>query len=191
MDKNFRNTIEISIAYLKSGGTIIYPTDTIWGIGCDATSRQAVEKIRRIKNRDPSRSMLILAADIEMVRRYVKSFPEKAVEIIQKSSTPVTIIYPQAKNLPDNLIAKDGSIGIRIPADEFCLELIRQFGKPIVSTSANISGQPFAANFSEIDPGLIKLTDYVVKWRQEDNSSSKPSSIYKIEPGGEIMTIRK
>jgi L-threonylcarbamoyladenylate synthase len=187
----FSSDIEKCLSTLTAGGTVIYPTDTIWGIGCDPTAESAVEKIYRIKKRNPEQSMLILASDIQMVLNYVSHIPEKAAALMTKSSEPVTLIYPNAKNLAGNLIARDGSIGIRIPADEFCLDLIRQFRKPIVSTSANFSGEPFPANFSEIDPELLEAADYVVKWRQEEKRTSLPSFIYKIEPGGEILTIRK
>lgn len=185
------NEIKKCLSTLKKGGTLIYPTDTIWGIGCDSTAESAVEKIYQVKKRDPAQSMLILVSDIHMVLNYVSNIPDEAVDIMTKSTRPVTLIYPKAKNLAANLIAKDGSIGIRIPTDDFCLELIRQFGKPIVSTSANYNGQPFPANFLEIDPKLLNSVDYVVQWRQEDRKTALPSSIYKIEPGGEILTIRK
>jgi L-threonylcarbamoyladenylate synthase len=183
--------LEKCLSTLAAGGTVIYPTDTIWGIGCDPTAESAVEKIYRIKKRNPEQSMLILAFDIQMVLKYVSHIPEEAADLMTKSSEPVTLIYPNAKNLAGNLIARDGSIGIRIPANDFCLELIRKFGKPIVSTSANYGGQPFPANFSEIHPELLKEVDYVVKWRQADKRTALPSSIYKIEPGGKILTIRK
>lgn len=187
----FLSDIENCLNTLTAGGTFIYPTDTIWGIGCNSTVESAVEKIYRIKKRNPEQSMLILASDIQMVLKYVSHIPDEAVDLLTNSTGPVTLIYPNAKNLAGNLSAKDGSIGIRIPEDDFCLELIRKFGKPIVSTSANYSGQPFPANFSEIHPELLKEVDYVVKWRQADKRTALPSSIYKIEPGGKILTIRK
>ena len=187
----FDSDIQNSLSVLNSGGILIYPTDTIWGIGCDATQSEAVENIYRIKKREPSQSMLLLVSDTLMLGQYVAEIPEEALQLISKAEKPLTIIYSKANNLPKNLLAADGSIGIRIPRDEFCLQLIRQLGKPIVSTSANFSGKPFPGNFSEIDPALLKLVDYTVRWRQEDHKPALPSSIYKIEPGGEITTIRE
>jgi L-threonylcarbamoyladenylate synthase len=187
----YSSDIESCLDTLATGGTLIYPTDTIWGIGCDSTVESAVEKIHRMKKRDHFQSMLILASDIQMVKNYVSQIPDEAVDLMTKSTGPVTLIYPNAKNLAGKLIAKDGSIGIRIPSDEFCLELIRQLGKPIVSTSANFTGKPFPANFSEIDPELLKTADYVSKWRQEERGTAVPSSIYKIEPGGKVLTISR
>jgi L-threonylcarbamoyladenylate synthase len=187
----FDSDLQNSLSVLNNGGIIIYPTDTIWGIGCDATHVEAVENIYRIKKREPSQSMLILAADTLMLEQYVVEIPEEALQLIKKAENPITVIYPKAKNLPENLLAADGSIGIRIPKDEFCLQLIRKLGKPIVSTSANFSGKSFPRNFSEIDPDLLKIVDYTVRWRQEDLKPALPSSIYKIEPGGKITTIRK
>lgn len=187
----YSSDIEKCLNTLATGGTLIYPTDTIWGIGCDSTLESAVEKIYQIKKRNPARCMLILATDIQMVLNYVSQIPDEAVNLMTKSTGPVTLIYQKAKNLAGNLVAKDDSIGIRIPADDFCLELIRQFGKPIVSTSANYSGHDYPSNFSEINPKLLESVDYIVKWRQEDRRIALPSSIYKIEPGGKVLTIRK
>lgn len=179
------------IQWLEKGGIIIYPTDTIWGIGCDATQPQAIEKIYNIKRRDPTQSMLILASGIEMVREYVTELPEKAISLMEVQEKPVTLIYPHARSLPENLVANDGSIGIRIPKDDFCLHLIARFGKPIVSTSANFSGKPFPSSFLEIDTLLLEQVDYVVKWRQNDYSPTRPSSIYKVTQEGALLTIRE
>lgn len=191
MSQSFYEEIPPICQVLESGGTILYPTDTIWGLGCDATNQQAVEKIVRIKERNPLQSMLVLAADFEMIRQYVHSIPEKVREILENTDTPVTIIYPHAINLPNNLLASDGSIGIRIPGDVFCLEVLRTFQKPIVSTSANFSGNPFPGHFHEIDPQLIKLVDYVTRHKQDETINKPPSAIYKITEGGELMVIRK
>lgn len=191
MSQSFYEEIPTICQVLESEGTILYPTDTIWGLGCDATSQQAVEKTFRIKERNPLQSMLILATDFEMIRHYVQSIPETVRELLENSDKPVTIIYPHAINLPDNLVGSDGSIGIRIPQDDFCLEVLRSFQKPIVSTSANFSGKPFPRHFHEIDSQLIKLVDYVCRHKQDETFNNPPSAIYKIAEGGELMVIRK
>jgi L-threonylcarbamoyladenylate synthase len=180
-----------ALEILINGGTILYPTDTIWGIGSDATNETSVEKIYKIKNRIDSKSMLVLVSNFEMIRNYVETIPFIAMEIIRKETKPVTIIYPGAKNLASNLIAEDGSIGIRIVKDEFCSSLISEFKKPVVSTSANISGEPAPVNFKEIAPVITEKVDYIVKWRQNDYSSKTPSSIIKVNIDGTFVTIRK
>ncbi|MDP4187533.1 MAG: L-threonylcarbamoyladenylate synthase [Bacteroidota bacterium] len=184
--------IENALKVLKSGGTILYPTDTIWGLGCDATNAEAVSKIFKIKKRDDSKSMLVLIDSLEHISNYVKEVPSIAYDLIEVAENPLTIIYPNAKNLAANLIPPEGTIGIRIVKDDFCCQLIKKFNKPIVSTSANISGMPFPKSFREISAELLQEVDYVVKWRQnEPPSSAKPSSIIKLEVNGEIKIIRK
>jgi L-threonylcarbamoyladenylate synthase len=169
---------------------ILYPTDTIWGIGCDATDPGAVEKIYRIKQRSDQKSMLVLMNSFRMLERYLESVPEKAREIIGHASKPTTIVYPGARGLAPNLVAEDGSIGIRIPSDPFCLRLIETAGRPIVSTSANISGQPVPRGFYDIDPEIVLGVDYVVHWRRDDETTAPPSTIIRIEPGGTITVLR-
>lgn len=175
---------------LKQGKVILYPTDTVWGLGCDATNPQAVDKVFEIKHRSDSKSMLVLVSNFLMLQQYVKNVPFKAVELMDEASAPLTVIYPEAKNLAGNLIADDGSIGIRIPNDEFCKTLISVFGKPIVSTSANISGQKASADFSDLSNDIISAVDYVVNWRQDDKSSAQPSNIVKVNYDGSITKIR-
>jgi L-threonylcarbamoyladenylate synthase len=182
--------IQAAIEILRKGGLILYPTDTIWGIGCDACNNEAVQKIYSIKKRDASKSMIILAADTNMVDRYVNVFPEIAEELFDTTDSPLTIILPDARNLANDLPADDQSIGIRIPDDPFCVELLRRFRRPIVSTSANFSGEPSPSNFSEINPDLIEKMDHVAKWRQNDQSGSKASSIIKIDINGSFKIIR-
>ncbi len=184
------NEVQSCVEVLRQGGLILYPTDTIWGIGCDATNNDAVNKVYNIKKRDPGKSMLILAADTNMVDRYINEFPEIAEELFDNSDTPLTIILPDARNLADGLAADDNSIGIRIPDDPFCQEILRRFRRPIVSTSANLSGEPSPSWFGEINPDLIEKMDYVVKWRQEEQSSSKASAIIKIASDGTFLLIR-
>jgi len=183
--------LNVAVQVLKKGGVILYPTDTIWGIGCDATNPEAVSRIYAIKQRSDSRSMLVLLDDAAGLERYLREVPEVAWDLIELSDEPLTIIYPGAKNLAKNLIAPDGTIGIRIVRDDFCKNLIRQFRKPIVSTSANVSGKSWPANFNTIDPGILRQVDYTVKWRQEDRAKGKPSAIIRLGINGEIKIIRK
>ncbi len=176
---------------ISEGGIILYPTDTIWGIGCDATNKEAVKRIYDIKQREDTKSMLVLMYPDVMLQTYLKLVPEIAWDLLDVATNPLTIIYPGARNLADNLLAPDRSIGIRIPDEPFCTNLIGALRKPIVSTSANISGHPPPANFGEIDPILFEKVDYVVQWRQEDLSKSKPSSILKVGTEGQIEIIRE
>lgn len=185
-------TEDISVAadVIRKGGVILYPTDTIWGLGCDATNNAAVKRIFDIKQRSDEKSMLILLDDAEKLRYYV-DIPEIAWDLIEVADKPLTIIYPGATNLAENLISEDGSVGIRITSDEFCRKLIKVTGRPIVSTSANISGKPSPDIFDKIDQAIIESVDYVVKYRQNDRKPGKPSGIIKLGPGGEVKVIRK
>ncbi len=185
------NDIINSLKVLLNGGIILYPTDTIWGLGCDATNKAAIERVYEIKRRQDKYSMIILLSDIEEMSKYVTKIPREAIKLIESSVHPVTIIYHSAQNLPQNILADDQSIGIRITKDPFCSELIRRFGKPLVSTSANISGSPNPGNFSEIEDDIIIEADYVVRWRQNDYTRSVPSTIYKVNDRGGIIIIRK
>ena len=169
--------IKAAIAVLQNGGIILYPTDTIWGIGCDACNEEAVKRIYTIKNRVDSKSMLILLENAALLDRYIDEVPEIAFDLIELTDKPLTIIYDGAKNLAKNLIAEDGSIGIRITQEAFSSELIRRFKRPVVSTSANISGQSSPACFDEIDQQIIDAVDYVVKYRQDDLQKAMPSGI--------------
>lgn len=186
-----KTEMEKANGILSGGGTILYPTDTIWGIGCDATDRKAVEKIYGIKNRKDTKAMLVLVDSAGMLEDYVEEVPEMALEIIDISNRPLTIIYPGARGLADNLVHSDGSIGIRITTDPFCTELLRAFGKPIVSTSANVTGKTAPAFFNQIEKSIIGSVDYVVEWRRDDNEIRKPSGILKVALNGEIEVIRK
>ena len=176
---------------LFEGGTILYPTDTIWGIGCDATNPDAVRKIFQIKKRPDTKGMLLLVSSVEMLEEYITRIPEKALEVLQSATSPLTIIYPEARNLPISLIHPDGSIGIRITHDGLCLSIIRRFGKPLVSTSANFSGNPHPRSFSGIDPELKKMVDHIVGWRQDDRSVYSPSKIIKFDKKGLMEVIRE
>lgn len=188
MDEELKNTLEV----LKKGGTILYPTDTVWGLGCDARNKEAVNKIFKIKERAEYKSMVVLVCDDKMVNRYVKEVPPIAWELIDAAGDdPLTIIYPEGRMLAENIIAADGSVGIRIVKDEFCKNLIHKFGKPLVSTSANISGDPTPASFSAINKNIMNKVDYIVNLRQHEVNNPKPSTIIKVAMNGEIKIIRK
>jgi L-threonylcarbamoyladenylate synthase len=189
-DSKFEVDLDSSLSVLKAGGVILYPTDTIWGLGCDATNSVAVEKIFKIKERADSKSMIILVDGITMAERYVRVIPEIAYDLTGVTETPLTIVYPEGKNLAVGLCSDDGSVGIRICHDAFCRELIRRFRKPVVSTSANISGKPSPANFSEVESVIVLAADYVVKYRQQDRRKSTPSPVIKIDKNGVLKIIR-
>lgn len=175
---------------LKQGGLILYPTDTVWGIGCDATNPEAVKKVFNLKQREDSKALICLVADDRMLKKYVKKVPEVAFNILDVAENPVTIIYDDAQNLAENLIAEDHTIAIRIPNDDFCFQLIRRFNGAIVSTSANISSQPTPKSFKEISPEVLKGVDYVVNLHRE-KISAKPSSIIKLSNNGVVKVIRE
>jgi len=187
MEQEIRNAVEV----LRNGGTILYPTDTIWGIGCDATNEKAVNKIFQIKKREELKSMIVLVSDEGMLNRFVKDIPALAWDLIEVSDSPITIIYDFGREFAKNLIAEDGSIAVRLTRDEFCQRLIHKFGKPIVSTSANFSGAVAPQNFSEISSDIISQVDYVVNWRQDEILQTKASSIIKLKSNGEFQIIRK
>lgn len=190
-NNKMKEDINKAVEVLNKGGVILYPTDTIWGLGCDATNEDAVKRIYEIKNRTDSKSMLVLLDNINKIASYVVEVPEIALDIVEVSDKPTTIIYPGAKNLAKNLISDDGSIGIRIVDDKFCQNLIQRFKKPLVSSSANISGHKSPANFTEISEDIIKNVDFVVNYKQDDNSFNRPSSIISVGLGGEIKIIRE
>lgn len=182
---NYKETLN----NLQVGKTILYPTDTVWGLGCDATNQEAVKKIYQLKNREESKSLIILVDSVKMLQKHVGNIPEKALEILKISEKPTTIIYNNPKGLALNTIASDNTIAIRIPQDEFCIQLIKEFGKPIVSTSANVSGESTPKSFSEISEAILKNVDYVVNLHQE-KVAEKSSTILKIE-GDDVIVIRE
>lgn len=187
MEEDIKKACEV----LNQGGVILYPTDTIWGIGCDATNPEAVKRVFEIKNRPDSKSMLVLLDTSAKLDYYISDFPEIALDLIELSDRPLTIIYPGAKNLAPQLIAPDGSIGIRITREKFSHELCKRFRKALVSTSANLSGEVSPAIFSEIKPEIIRSIDYVVNYRQDDKVRSKPSGIIQLGKGGLVKVIRE
>jgi L-threonylcarbamoyladenylate synthase len=187
----FEEEIKNTIDALRKGGSILYPTDTVWGLGCDARNKEAVSKLFKIKQRVEYKSMVVLVCDETMLTRYVKDVPAIAWELIDAAEEPLTIIYPDGRMLADNLIAADGSVGIRLVKDDFCKVLIRKFGKPIVSTSANISGEPSPASFKQIKLDILNNVDYIVNLRQNEVANIKPSTIIKVDLNGEIKILRK
>lgn len=178
------------IAVLKNGGTILYPTDTIWGIGCDATNAKAVEKVYRIKERIMDKSFIILVKDIEMLGNYVKVVPDIAVELLASINDPITVIYPRGKNLPKNVLAADGSIAIRIPNHDICKQLMDALGKPLISTSANLSGDTLPYSFRSINKQIKESVDHIIPHEQNTIARPKPSTIVKIDNDKEIRVIR-
>jgi L-threonylcarbamoyladenylate synthase len=187
----FNTDIEACLRVLESGGLILYPTDTIWGIGCDATNEEAVEKIFALKKRIETKALIVLIADERSLLQYVASPHIEVFDYIQGVSKPTTIIYENAIGLASNLLAEDGSVGIRICADEFCKHLIKRFRKPIVSTSANVSGFPSPKVFSDIDIAVKQGVDYVVHYRQDDTIPVEPSAVVKCNKDGSFTILRQ
>jgi L-threonylcarbamoyladenylate synthase len=187
----FTNEVIKAAEIVKNGGLILYPTDTIWGIGCDATNYDAVERIFQIKKRDSNKSMIVLMKDYNELKDYLKILPQIDFEQFKNEIRPLTVIYQHAINLAENVIAKDGSIAIRIPKDDFCNELIKSIGVPLVSTSANFSGEPSAENFKNISEELKYQVDYIVNYAQDLVKDAKPSRIIKIMDDGKIIVIRE
>ncbi|MEP7232957.1 MAG: L-threonylcarbamoyladenylate synthase [Ginsengibacter sp.] len=188
--ETFEDDIIKSIEAFKSHGIILYPTDTIWGIGCRATDAIAIKKIYALKKRDGEKSMIILVADASEICRYVSQPSKKLIDVIETSIQPVTGIFEQGINLPHTLINEDGTIAIRIVKDDFCISLIRESGVPIVSTSANVSGKNYPHNFYDVSDEIKSGVDYIVQHRRDDLNTYNPSSIIKLNLAGEIQLIR-
>ena len=191
-----------ALRVLREGGTILYPTDTVWGLGCDATNPEAVAKIYEIKQRSDSKSLVLLACNLDMVAKYVKEVPSIAVDLVEVNDAPMTIIYPEALagvagepgdrwHLAHNAVAEDGSVGIRIPLMDWCRDLVFKLGRPIVSTSANISGEPTPQRFTDIPQEIKDAVDFVVPPSIDTQSTGKASQILKVGLRGEIEIIRK
>jgi L-threonylcarbamoyladenylate synthase len=183
--------INISVDFLKRGKVILYPTDTIWGIGCDATQEKPVNRIYKLKQRFESKSMIILLDQAEKLATYVKKVPPIAFDLIERYLEPLTIIYPNARNVAKNVIAEDGTIAIRIVRNEFCRKMVSLFGKPVVSTSANLSGQPAPLAFSKIPPEITGGVDHIVNFNRDVIVRTKPSTIIRLFENGEFEVIRK
>lgn len=186
-EQDIKNAIEA----MKKGGVILYPTDTVWGIGCDATNAEAVKRVYDIKQRDDSKALICLVDSDDRLQRYVRNVPDVAWQLIDCVEKPTTLILDGAVNLAPNLIAEDGSIGIRITKEAFSHELCYRFQKAIVSTSANISGEPAAQNYRDIDPRILEKVDYVCWTRRQEHQPHQPSSIIKLSTDGQVVIIRK
>lgn len=182
--------IKKAVEVMKKGGVILYPTDTVWGIGCDATNADAVAKVYAIKHRDDSKALICLVDSDARIQRYVRNVPEVAWDLLELAEKPTTVILDNAVNLAPNLIAEDGSIAMRITRESFSKELCYRFQKPIVSTSANISGEPAAQNYCDISEELINAVDYVCWSRRQEHKPHIPSSIIKLSENGEVKIIR-
>ena len=194
MEKRYEQSdLQAALKVLREGGVILYPTDTVWGIGCDATNAEAVARVYAIKKRADSKAMLVLLDGAGKLQGYMEKVPDTAWMLLEASEgqKPMTIIYPRAKNLAANLLAEDGSVGIRITEELFSRALCEQLRRPIVSTSANFSGEPTAKIFQDINPELIDSVDYICQYRREDCTSSRPSSIIKIDEKERITIIRE
>jgi len=189
-EEDIRKAVEV----MRKGGVILYPTDTVWGIGCDATNAEAVKRVYEIKQRDDSKALICLVDSDARMQRYIRNVPDVAWQLIDSLSEggkPTTLILDGAINLAENLIAEDGSIGIRITQEPFSKELCYRFQKAIVSTSANISGEPAAQNYCDIDPRIVEAVDYVCWSRRQEHKPHTPSSIIKLKENGEVEIIRK
>lgn len=192
-----KNSFSEALEVLRNGGVILYPTDTVWGLGCDATNPEAVARIYEIKKRSDSKSLVLLASDLDMVARYIREIPDMAIQLVEVNDKPMTIIYPEAltgqecRGLAHNTVAQDGSVGIRIPVVDFCRDLVHRFGRPIVSTSANISGEPTPRKFADIPQQIKDAVDFIVDPSLERSSTGSASSIIKVGLDGTIDIIRK
>ena len=184
------NDITQCVNTLNNGGLILYPTDTVWGIGCDATNAEAVMRVYQLKQRDDSKALIVLIDNADHIDHYVVDVPAIARELIDVAVKPLTIIYEGAYNLAPNLLGDEDSVGIRIPNDEFCHQLCARFGKPIVSTSANVSGKPTAKTFADIDPAIVNGVDYAVEYRRDDTTPHHPSNIILLSRDGTFKIIR-
>lgn len=187
---NIKDETNNALLTLKKGGLILYPTDTVWGIGCDATNAEAVEKVFKLKQRSDDKSLICLVSDFKMLNEFIEDVPEVAYDILKYAAKPTTIIYDDPIRIAENIIAKDNTLAIRVVKDDFCKTLIRKFRKPIVSTSANISGRPTPRTYSEIDPLILEGVDYVVNLHR-DKKTGKPSAIIKLGNDGSVKVIRK
>ena len=190
MNKDWIEDIKNACRVMQEGGVILYPTDTIWGIGCDATNEEAVRRVYEIKRRADSKAMLVLVDSAVKVDFYVQDVPNVAWDLLDVADKPLTIIYDGARNLAPNLLAEDGSVGIRVTGEEFSKALCNRFRKAIVSTSANVSGEPSPRTFADISEDIKQAVDYVIEARRTEPASARPSSIIKLGKGGEVKIIR-
>jgi len=193
MDKTAtdRKDVDSALETLKNGGLILYPTDTVWGIGCDATNEAAVEKVLALKGRDRSKGLIVLLHNDNQLAGYVQDVPEVAYELVECAENPLTIVFSQAKNLPKNVPAADGSVGIRVVRHAFCVQLLQRFRKPIVSTSANRSGEGQPQHFGDIAVFIKNGVDYIVRHGRQTRGNAKPSTVMRLDPSGKFVFLRK
>ncbi|MBQ6226956.1 MAG: threonylcarbamoyl-AMP synthase [Prevotella sp.] len=187
----YEKDIKAAIEVMRKGGVILYPTDTVWGIGCDATNPEAVAKVYKIKRREDSKAMICLVDSDARLQRYVRQVPNVAWDVIELATKPLTIILDGAVNLAPNLVAEDGSVAMRVTNEPFSKELCYRFQKAIVSTSANFSGEPPASNYCDIDPQLLEAVDYVCTSRRQEKKPHTPSAIIRLKQDGEVTVVRK
>lgn len=187
MAADARRCVEV----LRKGGIILYPTDTVWGIGCDAANAEAVARIYTLKHRADSKAMIVLASSLAMLERSVEEVPEVGYELLEAAVDPLTVVYDHGRGLAPNLLAADGSVGIRLTSDPFCQALCHGLGRPIVSTSANVSGAPAARFFNEIAPEILEGVDYAAMWRRDDRTSRRPSSVIRLHSDGRVAILRR
>jgi L-threonylcarbamoyladenylate synthase len=185
-----RDNLEEICKLLSKGGVILYPTDTIWGIGCDAFNEEAIDKVYKIKQRPRDKPLSILVDSLDMLRQFVPEIHPKLETLLAYHERPITVVYEKAKKLPKSMLAQDGSVAIRLVKDPFCAQLIQYCGCPLISSSANIHGEPFPANFGQISSDIIKEVDYVVKHRQNEKSAGEPSVMIRLSKKGELIFVR-
>ena len=190
MKSEFGTDLSAALKVLRAGGVILYPTDTIWGLGCDATNMNAVKRIYEIKQRAENKSFIILVNSVAMLERYVENPPEVAIEMAELSEKPLTVVYDRGRSLAEGVASADGSVGVRVCTEPFCEALIEALRKPLVSTSANISGNSAPAIFDEISEEMKSAVDYICLWRQDDRSRAKPSSVIKVSGNGVVKILR-
>lgn len=191
MNEEIKTEVENTVRVLEEGGVIVYPTDTVWGLGCDALNSRAIDRVYKIKKRAEQKSLIMLVDSFQSLNKYVARVPEIAIDLISSIDNPVTVIYDNARNLPRNVSAPDGTIAIRVVRDEFCLALIKGLGKPIISTSANISGEPTPLVFKQISSQILNNADYVVKLFHEKFDQGKASTIIRLFENGTYDVIRE
>lgn len=191
MHTDYCQDIDLAVETLKKGGLILYPTDTVWGIGCDATNPRAVAKVYALKKRDDSKALITLVGSEAALERTVEEVPDVAWQLIEAAVSPVTIVYDRGIGVADNLLADDGSLAVRLTREDFSAQLCRRFRRPLVSTSANVSGAPAPRCYSEISPEVIDGVDYVCQSRRDEGPSASPSMVIKISGGGQFKILRK
>ncbi|MGI4736009.1 MAG: L-threonylcarbamoyladenylate synthase [Janthinobacterium lividum] len=187
----FRQEVDYAVDVLLAQQVILYPTDTVWGLGCDAEAPRAVEKIYQLKGRAEGKPSIVLVADLAMLARYARAVPAELAAALAAQTRPTTYILPASKAVAASLVAPDGTVGLRIVQDEFCHKVVRRLGHGLVSTSANKSGEPTPATFAEVDPALVRGADHVVSWRQDDTTRTAPSRVVRLGLGGALEVVRE